>query len=231
MKQTILIVEDDKNLAKLTRYNLEKAGYDCFSAYSGEEALDILEKQSINLILLDIMLPGIDGLETCRIIKRNKELSHILVVMLTAKGEEVDKVVGFELGADDYVVKPFSVRELVLRVKALLRRQTNTIADLDQEIIKAANLKIDIERHEVVCGNKEIELTPKEFYLLVTLIKRKGRVQSRERLLNDVWELSSDVYTRTVDTHIKRLREKLGKTGEMIQTVTGVGYRFVNDED
>jgi DNA-binding response OmpR family regulator len=228
-KEHILIVEDEKNIAKLIRYNLEKAGYECIQAKSGEDALDILGKHQIDLVILDIMLPGIDGLEICRRIKQENRLKNISVVMLTAKGEEVDRVVGLELGADDYMVKPFSPRELVLRVKAILRRGHKEEAKKD--IITADPITIDIPRHKVTVKNKEIELTNMEFKLLTIILERRGRVQTRERLLSDVWGIDTMVETRTVDTHIKSLRAKLGKMGKCIETVTGIGYRFREDDE
>lgn len=220
----ILIVEDDKHISKLVKYNLEKAGFDCTVAITGEDALEALGRESIDLIILDIMLPTMDGFETCRHIKKDKKLSGIPIIMLTAKGEEVDKVVGFELGADDYVVKPFSPRELILRVKAILKR--GKPQEEEKDILSVDKITIDISRHKVTVDKKEIKLTQLEFKLLVTLIRRRGRVQSRDSLLEDVWDIASDVTTRTIDTHIKRLREKLGKAGKLIETVRGIGYRF-----
>lgn len=225
----ILIIEDDKNISKLVKYNLEKSGYDCAIADDGEEALGILDKGKADLIILDIMLPKMDGFEVCRLIKQNQKLKNIPIIMLTAKGEEVDRIVGLELGADDYVVKPFSPRELILRIKAILKR--GKIEESPKDIIERGNLVIDIPKHRVTVSNKEVELTPIEFKLLVTLIERKGRVQSRDQLLSDVWDMHSNVFTRTVDTHIKRIREKLGKIGQQIETIRGLGYRFKEDED
>ncbi len=226
--QKILIVEDDKHISKLVKYNLEKAGFDCTVTITGEEALEILDREAIDLIILDIMLPKMDGFETCKRIKQDKKLSHIPIAMLTAKGEEVDKVVGFELGADDYVVKPFSPREMLLRVKAILKRGKPKEAVKD--ILSADKLTVDIPRHKVTIDKKEIRLTQIEFKLLATLMQRKGRVQSRDRLLEDVWDMASEVTTRTIDTHIKRVRQKLGKMGKMIETVRGIGYRFSEGE-
>jgi len=223
-RQTILVVEDDKHISKLVKYNLEKAGFDCTVTVTGEDALEVLDRESIDLIILDIMLPKMDGFETCRHIKQDKKLSGIPIIMLTAKGEEVDKVVGFELGADDYVVKPFSPRELILRVKAILKRGKRKEAEKD--ILSVYKITIDIPRHKVFFDKKEVELTLMEFKLLVTLIERIGRVQSREQLLDDVWKIDREVTTRTIDTHIKRLRKKLGKAGKLIETVRGIGYRF-----
>ena len=223
-KERILIVEDDKHISKLVKYNLEKAGFECTVATTGEKALEILDKEPVDLIILDIMLPKMDGFQTCKQIKQEKKLSALPIIMLTAKSEEVDRVVGFELGADDYVVKPFSPRELVLRVKAILRRKKPP--EVSQDILGAGRLIVDTTRHKVTVDKKEIELTPMEFKLLVTLMQRKGKVQSRDRLLDDVWDIAADVTTRTVDTHIKRLRQKLGKAGKFIETVRGFGYRF-----
>jgi len=227
-KQKILVVEDDRNIAKLVKFNVEKAGFDCEVCSTGEQGLKHMEKQPVDLMVLDIMLPGVDGLEVCRQIKQDKNTARIPVVILTAKGEEVDRVVGFELGADDYIVKPFSPRELILRIKAILKRLTPE--EQEKEILRADKLVVDILRHKVTVEKKEVELTPMEFKLLTTLMERRGRVQSRERLLSDVWDIASDVTTRTVDTHVKRLREKLGKAGGSIATVRGIGYKFKEEE-
>lgn len=230
IKEKILIVEDDKHISKLVKYNLDKAGYESILAKSGEEALNIVGREQVALIVLDIMLPKMDGFEVCRTIKQDGRFKNIPVIMLTAKGEEVDRVVGLELGADDYMVKPFSPRELLLRIKAILRRITP--AEISKEILTAGNISIDIAKHKVTVNQKEIELTAMEFKLLTMLIQRQGRVQTRDNLLSDVWNFDSDVDTRTIDTHIKRLREKLGKSGNLIETVRGMGYRFKdNNED
>ena len=228
-KERILIVEDEKNIAKLIRYNLEKDGYECTMAKTGEEAISILEKQAFDLIILDIMLPGIDGFEVCRALKQNARLKNIPIIMLTAKGEEVDRIVGLELGADDYIVKPFSPRELILRIKAILKRGKPEI--LKKDIITAQDVSVNIPKHKVTVRNKEIELTRMEFKLLTTLLERRGRVQDRDKLLNDVWNIDTMINTRTIDTHIKKLREKLGRAGSMIETVRGMGYRFKEDDE
>ncbi len=227
-QENILIVEDDQNIAKLVKYNLEKAGYRTTVTITGEEALEFLDRQAVDLIILDIMLPKMDGFETCRRLKDDSRLSSIPVMILTARGEEVDRVVGFELGAEDYVVKPFSPRELVLRVKNILRR--GQAKQKPKDHLRSGDLEIDIPRHRVSVKSKEIVLTPMEFKLLVLLLERGGRVQSREQLLSDVWNIEADITTRTVDTHIKRLRQKLGKAGDGLETIRGLGYRF-NDED
>ncbi len=229
-QETILIVEDDQNIAKLVRYNLEKAGYRVFVTITGEDALEQLNRQLVDLIILDLMLPKMDGLETCRRLKDDSRLLSIPVMILTARGEEVDRVVGFELGADDYVVKPFSPRELVLRVKTILRRG-QTKQSQTKENLRSGDLEIDIPRHRVSVKGKEVVLTPMEFKLLTILLERRGRVQSREQLLSDVWNIEADVTTRTVDTHVKRLRQKLGKAGDVLETIRGLGYRFVDDEE
>ncbi|MFA5087977.1 MAG: response regulator transcription factor [Candidatus Omnitrophota bacterium] len=225
----ILIVEDDKNISKLVRYNLEKAGFDCTVVITGEEALETLDKRPVDLIILDIMLPKMDGFEACKNIREDKRFAQVPVVMLTAKGEEVDKIVGFELGADDYIVKPFSPRELVLRVKAILKR--GKPKENFKDIVSADKITMDIPRHKVWVDKKDVPLTQIEFKLLATLIQRRGRVQSRETLLADVWDMAADVTTRTIDTHIKRLREKIGKLGTFIETIRGIGYRFREEDE
>ncbi len=227
--QKILIVEDDKHISKLLTYNLEKAGYECLAAGDGEEALKLLDRRQTDLILLDIMLPKTDGFEVCRRLKENAKTKSVPIVMLTAKGEEVDRVVGLELGADDYIVKPFSPRELVLRIKAVLRRAGPD--ERKQDVITAGPIRLDIPKHRLTVGQREIELTPMEFKLLMTLMERRGLVQTREALLAEVWDIHAEVSTRTVDTHVKRLREKLGKTGALLETVTGMGYRFQEDPE
>lgn len=223
--EKILLVEDDKHIAKLVKYNLEKNGYDCISVTTGEEASQILDRIQVDLIILDIMLPQMDGFEVCKFIRQNKKFSAIPIIMLTARGEEVDRIVGLELGADDYMVKPFSPRELILRIKAVLKRG-RTKEESSKDVIEAGPITVDIPRHKVVVDKKEIILTAMEFKLLLTLMRREGRVQGRDQLLNDVWDIESDVTTRTIDTHVKRLRQKLGKGGRYIETVRGHGYRF-----
>lgn len=221
----ILVVEDDRNLAKLLKYNLEKASYKCFLAESGEDALQLLAEKDVDLVLLDIMLPGIDGFEVCRKIRQHQLYRDLPIVMLTAKGEEIDKVLGFELGIDDYVVKPFSPRELNLRIRAILKRDRRGKRDV-REVMKCNGLEVDIARHSVKLDGKEVTLTLMEFKLLVVLLKRRGQAQSRETLLSDVWDVDKNINTRTIDTHITRLREKLGKTGKLIKTVRGLGYKL-----
>ncbi len=229
MKERILIVEDDKHISKLVKFNLEKANYECIIAVSGEKALEVLDSRPVDLIILDIMLPGMDGFEICRAIKEKEKLKNIPIIMLTAKGEEVDRIVGLELGADDYMVKPFSPRELVLRVKAILKR--GKPEETKKDILAAGDIIVDIPKHKVTVKGKPIELTQMEFKLLVTLMERRSRVQTRERLLSDVWDMGTGVDTRTIDTHVKRLREKLGKSGGFIETIRGLGYKFKEEDE
>ena len=223
-KEKILAVDDDPDILKLLQYNLEKEGFSVITAANGQEALRLVRSQPPQAIILDLMLPEVDGLEVCRQIKRDESLSQVPILMLTAKGEEMDRVVGFELGADDYIVKPFSPRELVLRVKAILKRSSPR--EEPAKRISLGDLLIDLDRHQVWIGGQEVQLTFIEFGLLSALVGRRGRVQTRDRLLADVWNYEPDIDSRTVDTHIRRLRSKLGKGGEAIETVRGLGYRF-----
>lgn len=225
---SILIVEDDRNLAGLLKYNLGKAGYVCHHAASGEEALDELRQHAVSLVLLDIMLPGIDGFEVCRRIRQDVQWSDLPIVMLTAKGEEIDKVFGFELGIDDYVVKPFSPRELNLRIRAILKRDRRNRSTI-QEVLSSGGIEVDIGKHTAAIDGRPLVLTLMEFKLLALLMKRKGQAQTREVLLSDVWDVDKSINTRTIDTHVTRLREKLGDAGRFIRTVRGLGYKF--DED
>lgn len=231
MPPYILVVEDEADLVLNLEYNLQQQGYVTRSAMNGEKALQILKEEPFpDLIILDLMLPDIPGTQVCRRIRNHENTRHIPVLMLTAKSEEVDRVVGFEVGADDYVAKPFSVRELMLRVKAILRRsQTSETDGIPEEIIDFGHLRIDIPGCEVWVKGESIKLTALEFRLLQTLFVRRGRAQTREVLLSDVWDITADVMTRTVDTHIKRLREKIGPAGIYIETIRGIGYRFISD--
>ena len=195
----------------------------------GPSGLELTKKEKPSLILLDLMLPGMDGKDLCRAIKSNPLTQSIPILMLTAKAEEVDRVIGFELGADDYVTKPFSPRELILRIKAILRRQESSLEG--SKPIQINDLLIDIGRHQVFIRKKPVQLTSTEFKLLVELASNKGRVQTRERLLDKVWGYTYEGYARTVDTHIRRLREKLGSLGDTIETLRGVGYRFREEKE
>ena len=226
MPETILIVDDEPDVSDLLVYNLQKAGYKTVTARDGSVALQKARDEVPSLILLDLMLPQMDGTEVCRHLKADSKTAHIPIIMLTAKAEEVDRVVGLELGADDYVTKPFSPREIALRVKSVLRRASGKATPA--EILKFGDLTIDIAKHEVTLKGKVVDLTATEFKLLATLLERRGRVQSRDRLLTDVWGYEGDVDTRTVDTHMRRLREKLGKASDYVETVRGVGYRFAD---
>jgi two-component system phosphate regulon response regulator PhoB len=224
MSETILIVDDEQDVLDLLTFNLQKAGFKTIAARDGATALQKARDATPALIVLDLMLPEIEGTEVCRQLKVDPKTAHIPIIMLTAKAEEVDRVVGLELGADDYVTKPFSPRELALRVKTILRRASGRGAP--PEILKAGDLLADLAKHEVTVKGKPVELTATEFKLLTTLLERRGRVQSRDRLLMDVWGYEGEMDTRTVDTHVRRLREKLGKTADLIETVRGVGYRL-----
>jgi two-component system phosphate regulon response regulator PhoB len=225
----ILVIEDEADIQQVLDYNLREKGHKVFITASGEEGLKIAREKRPDLVLLDLMLPGMPGTEVCKLLKADAATKNIQVVMLTAKGEEIDRVVGFELGADDYVVKPFSVSELLLRVQAILRR-----SQAEQEIATTFQfgvLRVDREAHRVWSSDAELDLTALEFKLLVTLYDRKNRVQTRSALLSDVWGIDADITTRTVDTHVKRLREKLGDAGNYIETVRGVGYRFTDSAE
>jgi len=222
--KTILIIEDENDLAELVAYNLDKEGYRSLIAQDGPSGLEAVRHNSPDLILLDLMLPGMSGMEICKILKSREKTAGIPIIMLTAKGEEIDRVVGFEVGADDYVIKPFSPRELLLRIKAVLRRAGSD--ESASKIIKVGSIAIDTDRHIVTVEGDEVVLTTTEFKLLFNLAERLGRVQSRDRLLKDVWGFSHIGDTRTVDTHITRLRTKLGEAGEMIRTVRGFGYKM-----
>jgi two-component system phosphate regulon response regulator PhoB len=221
----IFIVEDEPDIAEVLEYNLGREGFEVQSFERGDTALTATRRDSPDLVLLDLMLPGLDGLEFARMLKREPATSRIPVIMLTAKGEEVDRIVGLELGADDYITKPFSPREVVLRVKAVLRRRSNG-GEETAELLEAGPVRLDVPGHQLQIGDEEIALTATEFRLLKLLMERSGRVQSRSRLLSDVWGYAEDVDSRTVDTHIRRLRRKLGDEAARIETVVGVGYRF-----
>ena len=225
MTKKVFIVEDEPDPRATLQYNFENEGFKVKSFPNGESFLETIKNDKPNLVILDLMLPGISGLDVCRDLRMNEVNENVAVVMLTAKSEEIDRIVGFELGADDYVTKPFSVRELILRVKVLLKKRSD---DIDQNLLEFGPIAMNLDAHDVSVEGKNILLTALEFKLLKHLLKRKGRVQTRDQLLGDVWGYSSEVTTRTVDTHIKRLREKLGKPGELIQTIRGVGYRFNN---
>ena len=226
MPHRIFIVEDEPDLRDTLSFNFENEGFKVSSFPDGEKCLTSVKKNKPDLIILDLMLPGINGLDVCREIRSKEENNDVSIIMLTAKGEEIDRIVGFELGADDYVTKPFSVRELILRVKVLLKKRSDNQSA--EKILEYGPVKMNLDAHSVLVDDIDVVLTALEFKLLKHLLKRRGRVQTRDQLLGDVWGYSSEVTTRTVDTHIKRLREKLGSTGDLIQTIRGVGYRFNN---
>ncbi len=220
----ILIVEDEKDVVDLLTLNLRKAGgFVLSTASDGAAGLAKARAEKPDFIILDLMLPKMPGLEVCKILKSEPATRHIPILMLTARAEEIDRIVGLEFGADDYVTKPFSPREVILRIKAILRRGATEQAE---EPMTAGSITIDPARHKVRAGNKNVDLTSIEFRLLRMLMRRRGRVQERDRLLNEVWGYESVIDTRTVDTHIRRLREKIGKAGDQIETVRGFGYRF-----
>ena len=225
VRAKILVVDDEPEAVELLEFNLKQAGFDVIAAADGAQALRKARSAHPCLIVLDLMLPEIDGLEVCKMLRRDPATARIPIIMLTAKAAEIDRVLGLELGAEDYITKPFSPRELVLRVQKVLKR--GQPGDTEPDALKFGDLVIDPPRHLVTRRGKRVELTATEFKLLVILAQRRGRVQSRDQLLRDVWDYNSLIDTRTVDTHMRRLREKLGKAGQHLDTVRGVGYRFV----
>jgi two-component system phosphate regulon response regulator PhoB len=227
VKSKILVVDDEPEAVELVEFNLKQAGYDVISAADGAEALKKARTAVPRLVVLDLMLPEIDGLEVCKMLRRDPDTAKIPIIMLTARAAEVDRVLGLELGADDYISKPFSPRELVLRVKKILERGEPAVKDSSR--FRFGELLIDGPRHLVSWRGKKVDLTATEFKLLSLLASRRGRVQSRDQLLRDVWDYHSVIDTRTVDTHMRRLREKLGSASKYLDTVRGVGYRFIED--
>jgi DNA-binding response OmpR family regulator len=225
VRSKILVVDDEPEAVELVDFNLKQAGFEVLTAVDGPAALKSARASLPSLIVLDLMLPEIDGLEVCKMLRRDPVTARIPIVMLTAKAAEIDRVLGLELGADDYITKPFSPRELVLRVKKILER--GRPGTEDSGLYKFGELRIDAPRHQVSWRGKPIDLTATEFKLLVLLAERRGRVQSRDQLLRDVWEYNNLIDTRTVDTHVRRLREKLGPASKYLDTVRGVGYRFL----
>lgn len=228
MPKKILVVDDEKDIVEMLKYNLEKEGYSVISALNGIRALEQARENKPDLILLDIMMPEMDGWEVCKQLMKDERTSTIPVIFLTAKGSEVDEVVGLELGADDYIIKPISIRKLIARVKTALRRKEilDTPGETVQDILSIEGMEINIPNYTVKIGKQELVLPKKEFETLVYLASHRGRVISREVLLNAVWGENVVVVDRTVDVHIRKIREKLGKYGDYIETVKGVGYRF-----
>ena len=232
MSHHILVVEDEPDINKTVSYNIANEGLKPLSALNLTEAESYISSNNISLIILDLMLPDGSGLDFCKKLKSSNAYSDIPIIIVTAKDDEVDKVVGFELGADDYVTKPFSVRELMLRIKAILKRNSkNMTQNTSSKIETFGILSINEDSHEVFINDDEIILTALEFKLLKHLLDRRGRVQTRDQLLSDVWGYSAHITTRTVDTHVKRLREKMGAMGKHVQTIRGVGYRFSRNPD
>jgi two-component system phosphate regulon response regulator PhoB len=226
MSARILIVEDEPDLVRALEYNLQQEGFHTHAALKGSTALELARKEPPpDLVILDLMLPDIPGTEVCRQLRAHEATRNVPVLMLTARGEEIDRVVGFEVGADDYVVKPYSMRELMLRVRAILRRREPAPASPSVTLV-FGRLRIEPDAHVASVDGQPLELTALEFKLLRTLLERKGRVQTRQQLLDDVWGIQAHITTRTVDTHVKRLRHKLGPAAAYIETLRGVGYRF-----
>ena len=232
MSHHILVVEDEPDINKTVSYNIANEGLKPLSALNLTEAESYISSNNISLIILDLMLPDGSGLDFCKKLKSSNAYSDIPIIIVTAKDDEVDKVVGFELGADDYVTKPFSVRELMLRIKAILKRNSKDMTQNTSSKIETFGiLSVNEDSHEVFINDDEIILTALEFKLLKHLLDRRGRVQTRDQLLSDVWGYSAHITTRTVDTHVKRLREKMGVMGKHVQTIRGVGYRFSRNPD
>jgi two-component system phosphate regulon response regulator PhoB len=228
MGPTILIVDDEADISSALAFNLEREGFRAIEARSGTAALAILERSPRpDLVVLDLMLPDVSGTEICKRLRREPQTKQLPILMLTAKSDTIDRVVGFEAGADDYVTKPFSVRELVLRIRAILRRRQGETATTEH--VQIGSIRLDTAGHRVWVEGEEVGLTALEFRLLSTLIERSGRVQTRDSLLTTVWEMNGEVTTRTVDTHVRRLRKKLGAASAHIETLRGVGYRFRAD--
>ena len=221
----ILVIEDEPSQVELLNFNLDRQGYDVVVAMDGEEGVQVARDELPDLILLDWMLPSLPGVEVCRHLRRNKATREIPIIMLTARSEERDKVRGLEVGADDYITKPYSIKELIARVQAALRRPSSQVFG---KKLAAGPISIDLEKHHVTCGDTPVNLSATEYRLLVTLMQAPERVYSREQLLDMVWGISADVETRTVDVHIGRLRRVLAKAGQsdLLRTVRGFGYSF-----
>jgi two-component system phosphate regulon response regulator PhoB len=224
--KNVLVIEDEKDLAELLAFNLEKEGYAAFCVHDGKQGLERACSDLPDLILLDLMLPGLLGTEVCKALRKDPRTAHIPVIMITAKGDEIDRVVGFEVGADDYIVKPFSMREVTLRIKSVMRRYDHETSLPQPELLSVGDIVIDKQRHVVTSAGVETELTSTEFKLLLFLAEKKGHVHSREKLLQNVWSYNNAGDTRTVDTHVTRLRGKLGPPGDIIKTVRGFGYKI-----
>lgn len=224
MKAKILVVDDEPDALEVLGYNLREAGFTPLLVADGARALAAARADRPAVIVLDLMLPEVDGLEVCKILRRDPATAAIPILMLTARASEMDRVLGLELGADDYVTKPYSVRELVLRIKKLAARTAGP--DETGSTLQHGKLELDVQQHRVAVAGNPVELTATEFKLLETLLRRRGRVQTRDRLLQDVWGYDNPVDSRTVDTHMRRLREKIGSAADYLETIRGVGYRF-----
>jgi two-component system phosphate regulon response regulator PhoB len=224
--KSVLIIEDEKDLAELLAFNLEKEGYSPTCVHDGKQGFERACLDLPDLILLDLMLPGMLGTDVCKSLRKDHRTAHIPIIMITAKGDEIDRVVGFEVGADDYIVKPFSMREVALRIKAVRRRFEHEAQQSTADLLTIGDIAIDKQRHAVISAGTEIELTSTEFKLLLFMAEKKGCVQSREKLLQNVWSYNNAGDTRTVDTHVTRLRGKLGAPGDIIRTVRGFGYKI-----
>jgi len=228
-KKKILVVDDEEDIVKLLEYNLEKQGYIVLTAKSGEQALELVKKEKPNLVILDLMLPKIDGLEVCKLLKKEPQTESISIIMLTAKGEESDIIIGLELGADDYITKPFSPKVLLARVKTVLRRSEEKL--LPKKVLQIEDLTIDIPNYKLMLKGKPIKLTKTEFDLLKCLAANPGRVFTRDQLLNKVWGEETFIGDRVIDVHIRRLRKKLKAVSKFIVSVRGIGYKFESDEE
>lgn len=229
--EKILIVDDEEHIVELLKFNLENSGFKVITAYNGIDALKMIREEHPKLVLLDLMLPGLDGYDVCKEVRRDASIEKTSIIMITAKGDELDKILGLELGADDYITKPFSVRELMARVKAVLRRIGNTA--INEKVFNVGNIKVDFLKHEVLKNNEKVDLTLKEFELLETLIKNKGKVLTRDMLLDKIWGYEYIGETRTVDVHIRHLRKKVeddDKNPRYIETIRGIGYRFFSGD-
>lgn len=227
MKEKILIIDDEEHIVELIRYNLQNAGYETVEAYNGVDGLSLAKTEKPTIILLDVMLPVMDGLEVCKNLRSSEQTKGIPIIMLTAKSEEIDKILGLELGADDYITKPFSVRELMARIKAVLRRSSSEAEE--STVFSFSDVMIDYDKHQVTKNNQKVELTLKEYELLDILVKNRGKVMKRDVLLDKIWGYEYVGETRTVDVHIRHLRQKLeddDKNPVYIETVRGIGYRF-----